>query len=342
MSSLAQRTTLRLGGAPRSLVDAHTEAQLIDAVAGCDAAGEAVFVLGGGSNLVAASGPIDTAVVAVKTRGVTWRGDTALVAAGHPWDAFVEEAVDRGLYGVESLSGIPGTVGATPIQNVGAYGQEVAEVITAVRCYDRVARAVVTLDNAACGFRYRDSAFKSEAPGRYVVLSVDFALRRAAGSGRVAGASPAEVRASVLAQRRAKAMVLDPDDPDTVSAGSFFTNPFVTPEHAAEIANRAVAEGRLARQDLMPRWPEPDGRVKLAAGWLIEQSGLGRGFALHPDAGARLSTRHALALTHQGGGSEALIALARHVRATVRARWGVDLVPEPVFLGFSSADPTRG
>ena len=335
--ALADLTTLRLGGPAGRFVTAASEAALVDAVRGCDEAGEPVLVLGGGSNLVVADEGFAGTVVHVATRGIARDGATLTVAAGEPWDPFVATCVADGLAGVECLSGIPGSVGATPIQNVGAYGQEVAQTITRVRAYDRRAREVAELGAADCGFGYRTSAFKRD-PSRWVVLAVDFTLapgelsaplrygelRRTLGD--AARAPLQAVRDAVLGLRAGKGMVLDPDDHDTWSAGSFFTNPVVTRAQLDAVAAAAGAEP--------PAWPEPDGRVKTSAAWLIERAGFGKG---HGDpATAAISSKHTLALTNRGGARTAdLVALAREVADGVEERFGVRLVPEPVLIGLS-------
>ena len=335
---LADRTTLRLGGPARRLVEVADEAELVDLVRRLDREGEPVLVLGGGSNLVVADAGFDGTVVAVGTRGVTVteEGETARVdlAAGEPWDDAVAWAVADGLSGVEALSGIPGSSGATPIQNVGAYGQEVADVLSGVRVLDRGSGQVVDLDPAACGFGYRDSALK-RSPGRYLVLTVTLRLSRSAASQPVryaelatalgvpvgATAPLGDVRSAVLELRRSKGMVLDADDPDTVSVGSFFTNPLLSAAEAAALPATA------------PRFPQPDGRVKTSAAWLIEHAGFGRGYGHGP---VRISGKHTLALTNRGGAStEDLLALAREIRTGVRAAYGVELVVEPVLVGCS-------
>jgi UDP-N-acetylmuramate dehydrogenase len=348
---LGPLTTLGVGGAARELVFAEREGDLIDAVREADEGAVPVLVLGGGSNLLVADRGFDGRVVRVGTRGITREraGDrVALTAcAGEPWDALVAAAVADGLAGLECLAGIPGLVGATPIQNVGAYGQEVADTITHVRAWDRVARAVVSLPAAACGFAYRDSAFKSAAPGRHVVLAVTFALtpggapslRYGELSRALAGeASPplARVRDAVLALRRAKSMVLDPRDPETRSAGSFFTNPIVTAAEADRVEAAARASGALRAGETMPRFAASEGCVKLAAGWLIERAGIARGESL---GRAAVSRAHALALVAREGCTAAeVVALARSVRARVHHRWGVALTPEPVQAGFADGE----
>jgi UDP-N-acetylmuramate dehydrogenase len=351
---LAPRTTLGLGGPAARLVEARSEHELVAAVRAADAAGEEVLVLAGGSNVVVADAGFPGTVVAVASRGLqrTEGGERVVLTAqaGEDWDAFVAQAVAEGLAGVECLSGIPGSVGATPIQNVGAYGQDVAETVVGVRAYDRRAGTIAELDRDACAFAYRTSAFKRE-PGRWVVLAVSFALERGGlsrplryvelarslGVSVGARAPLADVRAAVLALRRAKGMVLDPDDPDSVSAGSFFTNPIL--DRRALAALEARVRERLGEDARLPRYPEPDGRTKTSAAWLIERAGFRRG---HGDpATVAISSKHTLALTNRGGGTTTqLVALAREVVAGVEAAFGVSLVPEPVFVGHVWGMPT--
>ncbi|WP_203337254.1 UDP-N-acetylmuramate dehydrogenase [Nocardioides limicola] len=333
---LADHTTLRLGGPAADFRTAATEEELVAAVAEADTARRSVLVLGGGSNLVIADAGVEGTVVKVATTGIdaAEAGDRVevTVAAGEPWDDLVATAVSAGWVGIEALSGIPGSVGATPIQNVGAYGQEVADTVVAVRVFDRVLRGVRTFAGDECGFGYRHSRFKAD-PGRHVVLSVTFRLGRGelgepiryAELARHLGvevgtpAPLAEVRRTVLGLRAGKGMVLDAADHDTWSAGSFFTNPI-------------LADADLLPDDA-PRWPQGDGTVKTSAAWLIEQAGFGKG---HPGPGGRvgLSTKHTLALTNRGDATtEDLVALAREVRDGVEARFGVRLVNEPVLVG---------
>ena len=355
-ASLADHTTLRLGGPAGRLVVAGDEAALVSAVrdadAGAGASADALLVLAGGSNVVIADEGFPGTVVLVATRGVRREDDGAdqvllHVQAGESWEPFVAACVREGLAGIECLSGIPGSIGATPIQNVGAYGQDVAETLVGVRALDRRAGEVVALDAAACGFGYRTSAFKRD-PGRWVVLEVSYALRRSAASGPiryaelarvlgvpVGGSAPiAAVREAVLDLRRAKGMVLDPADPDTVSAGSFFTNPILDADAFFALEER-VRE-RLGDDARLPRYPEPDGRIKTSAAWLIERAGFARG---HGDsATVAISTKHTLALTNRGAGTTAgLVALAREIADGVLRAFGVDLVPEPVFVGHAWA-----
>jgi len=335
---LSELTTLRLGGPAGSLVEARTEEELLAAVR---ADGE-VLLLAGGSNLVIADSGYPGTVVRVLTHGVAERAEDGrvvlTVAAGEEWEPFVARCVAEGLAGVESLSGIPGSIGATPIQNVGAYGQEVAETITAVRVLARASGEVADLAPADCGFAYRSSAFK-RTPGRWVVLAVTFALERRELSGPLAyaelartlgvepgeGAPLADVREAVLGLRRGKGMVLDPHDPDSVSAGSFFTNPILEADAFAALEERAAEHGRP------PGFPEADGRVKTSAAWLIERAGFRRGHG-NPE-GIAISSKHTLALTNRGAGTTAeLLALAREIAGGVRERFGVMLEPEPTLV----------
>lgn len=343
---LRDHTTLRLGGPAREWVRATSEEELVEAVREADDAGVPVLVLGGGSNLVVADAGFEGRVVEVATRGITpdvdaddaavCGGVVVRVAAGESWDDLVATAVEHGWIGVEALSGIPGSVGATPVQNVGAYGQEVSQTIASVRVWDRTLRGVRTFAAADCDFGYRHSRFKAD-PGRHVVLTVDLQLRTGSLGAPVTYAELARtlgvelhgraplgaVREAVLGLRSGKGMVLDAEDHDTWSAGSFFTNPFLTPEQAAALPDDA------------PRWPQPDGRTKSSAAWLIEHAGFGRGHGLDLRGGrASLSTKHTLALTNRGGAStEDLLSLAREVRDGVEAVYGVRLVNEPVLVG---------
>jgi UDP-N-acetylmuramate dehydrogenase len=341
---LGSRTTMGVGGAARYLVEARTESDVLDALAWAKQRGVAVRVLGGGSNLVVADAGFDGLVLAMGLRGVSCsspRGDARLTAlGGEPWDNVVAYAVGRGLAGLEGLSGIPGCAGATPIQNVGAYGQEVAETIESVRAIDRETQAAVELSAKDCRFAYRDSFFKSEAPERFVVTEVRFLLTERAPAAvrypdllreveRRALQTPtlAELRECVLAVRREKSMLLDPSDPNGRSCGSFFLNPIVSSADLARV--RAVA-GDTA----VPSYPQPDGRVKLAAGWLIEQSGFDKGLRA---GNVGLSTKHALAIVaHDGATADEVAQLSQRIRDGVRARFGVELTPEPNFWGFAT------
>ncbi|MEQ4204960.1 UDP-N-acetylmuramate dehydrogenase [Actinopolymorpha sp. B9G3] len=335
---LAELTTLRLGGPAKRLVEVEDTAELVEVLRACDAEREPVLVLGGGSNVVVADEGFPGTVVQVRTRGIQVESDSACggatvrVSAGENWDGFVVHAIGQGWVGVEALSGIPGLVGAAPIQNVGAYGQEVAQTLAQVRAWDRVDSVVRTIPVADCGFGYRTSRFK-RTPERYVVLEVVFQLEkgdlgapvRYAELARTLGveigkrAPLADVRTAVLGLRRGKGMVLDADDHDTWSVGSFFTNPIVAAEIAASLPVDA------------PRWPSGDGQVKTSAAWLIERAGFGKG---HGDGVVRLSTKHTLALTNRGGAATTdLLRLAREVREGVRTKYGIELVNEPVLVG---------
>jgi UDP-N-acetylmuramate dehydrogenase len=340
---LSDLTTLRLGGPAARYLEAATEESVVDVVLEADRAGDALLVLAGGSNVVVADEGFPGTVVRIATRGVAREGAALEVAAGEPWDPLVADCVAGGLAGVECLAGIPGSVGATPIQNVGAYGQEVAQTIRAVRVLDRADGTVRALAPAECGFTYRSSAFKRR-PGRWVVLAVSFALEASERSApirypelaRVLGveigarAPSADVREAVLALRRGKGMVLDPDDADTVSAGSFFTNPVLDADAFAALQARAVQ--RLGSEISPPAWPDADGHVKTSAAWLIERAGFQRGYG-NPE-GIAISAKHTLALTNRGHGTTSeLVALAREIADGVRAAFGVALVPEPVFVG---------
>ncbi len=340
---LAELTTLRVGGAASGYVVATTTDAVIDAVSAADARGRPVLVLGGGSNLLVTDDGFDGDVVRVATAGLeveaadACSGVTVRVAAGQPWDECVAEAVTRGWSGIEALSGIPGSTGATPLQNVGAYGQEVAETISRVRTWDRQQGRVRTLASADCEFGYRSSRLKEErfrGGPRFVVLEVTLQLApgelsapvRYAELARVLGLRTGEraplsaVREAVLGLRSGKGMVLDETDHDTWSAGSFFTNPILD----------AAAAARLPEQ--APRYPTADGRVKTSAAWLIEHAGFRRGHGL--PGPASLSTKHTLALTNRGGArAEDLLALAREIRDGVEKAYGVLLVPEPVLVG---------
>ena len=323
---LADLTTLGVGGPVDRLIEVADAAELVAAVRDADESGRPLLVVGGGSNLVAPDEGWPGDVVLVRSRGAVRTGDSLEVQAGEPWDDLVAATVAQRLAGVEALSGIPGSTGATPVQNVGAYGQEVAQTITAVRIYDRAEKSERVLGPADCGFAYRDSRLKRER-GRFVVLTVTFALRPGERSRPVGYAELADrlgiavgetaplddVRAAVLELRRGKGMVLDPLDPDSRSAGSFFTNPIVP-------AGRAV-EG-------CPSWPAGEGQVKLSAAWLVQHAGFGRGTR---EGRVGTSSRHSLALTTEPGATAGeLLAYAERVVGAVRDRFGVELSMEPV------------
>lgn len=347
MIQLADLTTLRLGGPAHAMCACTDRATLIAAVNRCDDAGEPVLILGGGSNLVVADAGFAGTVLRVQTTGIDRQVDgprTIVTAqAGESWDRLVNQCVDAGLAGIECLAGIPGCVGATPIQNVGAYGQEVAQTIVEVVVYDRAHREIQSLSPAQCEFTYRSSVFKRQT-GRWIVLQVGFELRSQAESGPIRyaelarrlgiavgeSAPLADVRAAVLSLRRAKGMVLDPTDPDTVSAGSFFLNPILTPDELTTL--KARVRERCGEQIEPPVFAAEEGMLKTSAAWLIERAGFHRGFG-NPD-GIAISTKHTLALTNRGSGTTTeLVALARDIAHAVRRDFGVELRPEPVFVG---------
>jgi UDP-N-acetylmuramate dehydrogenase len=322
---LADLTTLAVGGPIERLVEVADAAELVAAVREADEAGIPLLLLGGGSNVVAPDEGWPGDVVLVRSHGIDRDGDVLTVQAGHDWDELVAHTVADELSGMEALSGIPGSTGATPIQNVGAYGQEVAQTITAVRVYDRREKSERTLTPEECGFAYRDSRLKRE-PARFVVLEVAFGLRsgplsRPVGYAELARtlgveigepAPLAAVREAVIGLRRGKGMVWDPADPDSRSAGSFFTNPIVPSERAVEGC---------------PSWPAGEGMVKLSAAWLVQHAGFGRGTR---DGHVGTSSRHSLALTTEDGATAGeLLAFAGRVVTTVEEKFGVTLEREP-------------
>lgn len=338
MTTLAELTTLRVGGPAARLVEAHSAEDIVEAVRATDAEGSPLLVLGGGSNVVVADEGFDGTVVVVRSRGMAvdidpCAGAWVAIAAGEPWDDVVAEAVRQEWGGIEALSGIPGLTGATPIQNVGAYGAEIGDALARVTAYDRVAQRIETIPVGDCDLGYRDSRFKRE-PGRYVVLTVTLQLplggmsapvryaELAAALGIEVGqrAPAADVREAVLGLRCSKGMVLDADDHDTWSVGSFFTNPLVP----SDVADALPVDA--------PRWPQVDGPVKVSAAWLVQHAGFDRGFTL--DSRAALSTKHTLALTNRGGASaKDVLALATTIRDGVRSMYGIELVPEPTLVG---------
>jgi len=355
---LRDLTTFHLGGPAGRFVVAEDADTAVETLRLADDAGVPVFVLSGGSNVLVGDDGFPGLVLAMALRGVSVArdGDDALVTAGagEPWDGFVVRCLAEGFAGLESLSGVPGLVGATPVQNVGAYGAEVAQTIDSVRAYDRQTGQVRRFTCDECGFGYRDSRFKrsrrpGQASGRHVVLDVTFRLPagplsapvRYAELARTLGVQPGErapaldVREAVLGLRRSKAMLVDEADHDTWGAGSFFTNPVLTSEDAQRLPQSA------------PRFAQEDGTVKTSAAWLIEQAGVGKGFGVtaggreilapRPGLVATTSTRHVLALTNRGEASAAdVVALARGVQTLVRGRFGVALAPEPVFVGIEA------
>jgi UDP-N-acetylmuramate dehydrogenase len=346
---LAPLTTLEMGGPASYLADAEDEATVADGLRWAAERGLPVMVLGGGSNVVVADRGVDGLVLRIALRGVrVERGaDTVLVtvAAGEPWDEVVARCVAEGWAGLECLSGIPGTAGATPIQNVGAYGQEVAQTIERVRVRDRSSLEEAELGPFDLGFGYRRSVLRDE-PDRFVVLAVRFRLR-VGGAALVAypelerslavGRRPpslADVREAVLDLRRGKSMVLEPGDPNRRSAGSFFVNPVLSRAELGSLRERVAAAGI---GEGVPSFAAGDDRCKVPAAWLIEQAGFSRGSA---SGRVGISTRHTLALVNLGGGSAAeLVALARRIRGRVDELFGVRLRPEPAFLGFPEGNP---
>lgn len=334
---LAPLTTLRVGPVARRVITCTTAEQIVATLGAVDQEDGPVLVLAGGSNVVIADDLADLTVVRLANQSISVDGGLLRAGAGAVWDDVVLAAVAAGLGGLECLSGIPGSAGATPVQNVGAYGVEVADYLTRVRLLDRRTSQVRWVPAEELGLGYRHSDLKNSADA--VVLEVEFALddtglsaplryaelTRALGVPVGERAEPAGVRATVLGLRARKGMVLDADDHDTWSVGSFFTNPVVSAGRFDELQAR--------RDDPVPHYPAPDG-VKLAAGWLVEQAGFDKGFPDTGDAPCRLSTKHALAVTNRGGATTAdVLALARTVRDGVAAAFGITLVPEPVLVG---------
>ncbi|MGG5175072.1 UDP-N-acetylmuramate dehydrogenase [Pseudarthrobacter sp. J1763] len=349
-TQLSTLTTAAVGGPAGKLVTAATEAEIIEAVKAADAAGEKLLIIGGGSNLLISDKGYDGTVLRIASEGFVVNsedscgGVSVVVQAGHNWDALVEHAVKHAWSGIEALSGIPGATGATPVQNVGAYGADVSQTIAAVRTWDRERNAVQTFTNSELKFGYRDSILKQntiEGSPRYVVLTVEFQLAIGRMSAPIKYAELAkhlgvevgqraysnDVRREVLKLRASKGMVLDPSDPDTSSTGSFFTNPIVDAEVAASLPADA------------PRYPAgEDGKVKLSAAWLIDRAGFGKGFGLdsESESGGRasLSTKHTLAITNRGGASASdILAVARQVRDGVQRTFGIELHAEPLIIG---------
>lgn len=335
---LSEYTTLRLGGPADKLVEATDSDSIVAQVRAADAAGTPLLVLAGGSNLVVGDSGFAGVVVVLRSTGVSAvdDGDTVLVTAqaGHTWDDLVAQAVASGWSGVECLSGIPGSAGATPIQNVGAYGQDVSEVFESATVYDRHTGRTTTFGPADCRFSYRNSVFKRNE--RYVVLDVCYRLRKSRRSGPLRYAETARTlgvevgdtvelqlaRETVLRLRRGKGMVLDAEDPDTYSVGSFFVNPVLTAEQFAKLQRRT--------DQTPPHWPAGD-EVKVSAAWLIGQAGFAKGHGRH---GVALSSKHSLALTNRGDGSATeLLALAAEVSHGVAETFDVALRPEPVIVG---------
>ena len=339
MKNLKDFTSLRIGGPAKNFVHATTEEELVNAIKAADAAGEEILIIGGGSNVLVADAGFNGTVIRVETKGNSYHVDACsggmiTVAAGEDWDQFVAWILEKGFAGLETMSGIPGTVGGAPIQNIGAYGHEVSEVIARVRTWDRKAGEYKTFSNSECEFSYRSSVFKKN-PGRYVIIDVTFQLRNGEMSLPIKYIELAsylgveletrilvsEVRKAVLALRAAKGMLLDAKDHDTWSAGSFFVNPVLSAEAAAKLPAD------------VPKWVQEDGRVKTSAAWLMENAGVIKG-QIHNGAG--VSNKHVLALVNNGSASAADIAeLARSARSAVKDKFGIILEPEVQFVGLS-------
>lgn len=336
--ALAPFTTLRIGGPAKYFIEAPTEDAVLESIQFAGEKNVPVFVLGGGSNLLVGETGFPGLVIKVAIPGVAWESDrdktVVHAGAGEDWDPFVASCVDRDLAGLECLSGIPGSVGGTPVQNVGAYGQEISEVLVSVRAYDRHTDAIVDLSREACQFTYRSSVFNTSARDRFIVLRVAYRLEN---HGAPALGYPdlqrefensdhaltlSSVRTAVRRIRARKAMLLVEGDPDCRSAGSFFKNPILTDAEFADLRSHAPLEP--------PRYPGGRGRVKTSAAWLIENAGFSKGYSLGP---AGISTRHTLALVNKGGATaEDILRLAREIQNRVYGRFGVRLTPEPVFV----------
>jgi len=337
MADLRDYTSLRVGGPAKNFVEVGTELEIIAAI---EAAGDSpILIIGGGTNILVSDNGFEGTVIRIASRSMqsevdACSGATLIIGAGENWDDFVALTIERGFAGLETLSGIPGTIGAAPIQNIGAYGHEVSEFITRVRTYDRHAKAVKTFTNSECDFSYRNSHFKSH-PGRYVILDVQFNLRTGELTTAITYAELAKklgievgekapvaaTRAAVLELRAAKGMLLNPSDRDSWSAGSFFTNPIVSKEVAAKLPEGA------------PQWPTPDGNIKTSAAWLIEHSGVHKGDS---HGGARVSTKHVLALTNAGNATATDIAeLAKSAQKSVFEKFGITLEAEVNLIGIT-------
>ena len=336
MADLSDYTSLRVGGPAKKFVEVSSEAEIIAAI---EAAGDSpILIMGGGTNILVSDNGFEGTVIHISNNSLksevdACSGATLTIGAGENWDEFVAMTIERGFAGLESLSGIPGTIGASPIQNIGAYGHEVAEYITRVRTYDRIAKGLKTFTNSECEFSYRNSHFKAH-PGRYVVLDVQFQLRMgemttpimyaelAAKLGIAVGdkAPVVATRTAVLELRGMKGMLLSKTDHDSWSAGSFFTNPIVS----KEIADALPADA--------PRWPTQDGKVKTSAAWLIEHSGIHKGDEI---GGARISSKHVLALSNSGSATASdIAALAKRARDHVQEKFGITLVAEVNLIGL--------
>jgi UDP-N-acetylmuramate dehydrogenase len=338
MEQLSSFTTLRVGGPARKIVHAHSEAELIEFVKAADSAKEPILILGGGSNLLISDAGFAGTVIRVESKGNALDYDACSggmieVSAGEDWDKFVEISIEKGFADLESLSGIPGTVGGAPIQNIGAYGHEVSETIARVKTYDRSRGEVKTFTNTECKFSYRNSIFK-EQPGKYVILTVTFQLRKGAQSLPIAYSELAKqlsvnigdrvevtkVREAVLELRASKGMLINLEN-EINSAGSFFVNPILSKSAADKLPADA------------PRWPQNDGKVKTSAAWLMEHSGVVKGEKL---AGAQISNKHVLALTNSGDATaEDIIELAKRARKKVYEKFGIKLEAEVQLVGVN-------
>ncbi len=336
MTELSKYTSFHVGGPAKKILQVSTEAEIIAAI---ESAGDSpILILGGGTNVLVSDSGFEGTVIRISNNSVqaevdACSGATLTIGAGENWDEFVLTSINNGFAGLETLSGIPGTVGAAPIQNIGAYGHEISEFITRVRTYDRVNKEIKTFTNSECEFSYRSSHFKAH-PGRYVVLEVQFQIRRGEMSDPITyvelskklgidmgdKAPVADVRAAVLELRASKGMLLTPQDKDSWSAGSFFTNPIISQQAADALPNAA------------PKWPLIDGRVKISAAWLIENSGIHKGDEV---GGARVSTKHVLALTNSGNATAAdIAALAKKARDQVHSTFGITLEAEVNLIGL--------
>ena len=338
MEQLSSFTTLRVGGPARKIIHAHSEAELIEFVKAADSAKEPILILGGGSNLLISDAGFAGTVIRVESKGNALdynacSGGLIEVSAGEDWDKFVEISIEKGFADLESLSGIPGTVGGAPIQNIGAYGHEISETIARVKTYDRSKGEVKTFTNAECKFSYRNSTFK-EQPDRYVILTVTFQLRKGAQSLPITYAElakqlsvnigdqveVAKVREAVLKLRASKGMLINLEN-EIYSAGSFFVNPILSKSAADQLPADA------------PRWPQNDGKVKTSAAWLMEHSGVIKGEKL---AGAQISDKHVLALTNSGGATaEDIVELAKRARKKVYEKFGIKLEAEVQLVGVN-------
>ena len=344
---LAPYTTMGVGGPARYFAEATAEDQVLAALEFASNRSLPLFVLGGGSNVLVSDSGFAGLVLRILLQGIQFsrlEGGIVSASAGEDWDSFVHACVARNLAGIECLSGIPGTVGGTPVQNVGAYGQEVSEVILSVRALDRSSRTTVELNNSQCGFGYRSSLFNASERDRYIVLAVTYRLQPG-GRPRIAyedlvrhfdgqgsDATLADVRAAVLQIRAAKGMVLAAGDPDCRSVGSFFKNPIVSQDEASRVEEAARLAGLLAPGASIPRFRASGGMIKLPAAWLIERAGFPKGYARGRTG---LSSKHALALINRGDATAGdVLELMREIQDTVRRLFDIDLLPEPVFVGF--------